>query len=93
MHIDVNLDGNLTETYFRGNSDVFIGQHKGRAVAVKMLHFYVISDREELIRASVTIRALRNLSLMRVTEIHPRSCRVETPPTPEHTAVAGGEYG
>jgi len=57
MHMPNCLDGELTEVYDGGHANLFRGEHKGRAVAIKILRLYLTSDFDKC--CSVSILTLR----------------------------------
>jgi len=88
------LEGELTEEYGGGQGTVFRGEHKGRAVAIKISHLYLTSDLDKCFR--VSILALRIAEIPTDTGIpgiHSRGGCMEASSTSEHLTVTGCECG
>ena len=52
MHMADCLKGGLNEAYDGGHAKVFRGEHKGHAVAVKILRLYLTSDLDKFYKVS-----------------------------------------
>jgi len=94
MHMANCLDEELTEEYDGGHANIFKGEHKGRAVAIKVLRLYLTSDFDKHFRVSMLTTCTAGTPIdTRILDVLPRSRRMEAPPAPEHPAVAGCESG
>jgi hypothetical protein len=92
MHMVNCLQGELIEEYDGGHAKVFRGEHKGRAVAIKILRLYMTSDLDKYFRVSVLTPCIAEIQTNTgIPGVHSRSGCMETSPTSEHPAVVGCE--
>lgn len=92
MHMVNCLEGELIEKYDGGYGTVFRGEHKGRAVAIKIPHICLTSDLDKCSRASIPAPCIAEIPTdVRIAGIHPRSGCMEASPASEHLTVAGCE--
>ena len=59
MHMDNCLNGELIKEYEGGFAKVFRGEHKGRAVAIKILRLYMNGDRDKCFKVSILNKSTR----------------------------------
>ena len=94
MHMVNCLQGELIEEYDGGHATVFRGEHKGRAVAIKILRLYRTSDLDKRFKVSIFTPCIAEIATdAGIPGVHSRSGWMEASPTSEHPAVAGCECG
>ena len=92
MHMENCLNEDSTEDDDEGRANMFRGKHKGLPVGVKIVHLYLTGDFGKYLSVSILKpRVAEVLVDTGISGILPRSCRMETSPTPEHPTFAGCE--
>ena len=93
MHMVNCLQGELIEERNGGYATVFRGEHKGRAVAIKILRLYLNSDLDKCFRVSIFTLCNAEITDTGIPGVRSRSDCMEASPASEHPTVAGCECG
>jgi len=82
--------------YSGGYADVWMGEHQGCKVAVKVLRVYSASDLDKITSVSHHPRPkvrIEELMIVVIADILQGSCHMEDPPPPERAPVVGSDNG
>jgi len=95
LQISFSYDRSATTPCRGGSADVWMGEHEGRNVAVKVLRVFPKSKCDKIARVGFRCGSLKTCidELIMTAEVLQGGCNVETPPSPECAIAVGSDDG